>query len=482
MGTSVSVQEGFVLSRVDGESSVETICMVSGLGRETTLEALQQLHAKGVILFGEEKEEEEGSASASGSGSISGEHLLDQFSNSGQFPRGASQSRDMGGASQSRDIGMFSDSMDVGPSEEERGKRLGQTVSERIDAFFQRLDQVNFYQILEIEPTVDFRTIKHAYYGRAKEFHPDRYFRQDLGDRKQSLNQIFKQIRMAYVYLKDDEQRVRYYQHILEMRDQANHAWDEAPRKPQAARQENQKKGAPPKKAAQQPEAQKEKPKPRKTPAKQKEQEASRPDKYQERRRKQRERQIPTAAELEERQRRPSSEVLTNESRKQEAGKSFQRGMDQLDSGEYLAAVSSFRTALTYCPESVEFKKRYNFAVNKSREVTAETYFNRGLVEEKAKHYELAASLFSKATAIVASEEYLCKAAEAAVMCADLIKAQEYGRKALRQWPDSARARYLMGRILLDADNKEGALEELHQALKIDPSHVEARQLLEKLQ
>src|SRR4051812_41061173 len=42
--------EGFVLSRVDGTSSYDEICLVTGLGEAQTLEILRRLKSQGLIL------------------------------------------------------------------------------------------------------------------------------------------------------------------------------------------------------------------------------------------------------------------------------------------------------------------------------------------------------------------------------------------------------------------------------------------------
>ncbi|MGA9655093.1 MAG: hypothetical protein WBV96_14400, partial [Polyangia bacterium] len=46
----LSPKEGFVLSRVDGRSSYDEICMVSGLGRDETLRILRELKQARLIL------------------------------------------------------------------------------------------------------------------------------------------------------------------------------------------------------------------------------------------------------------------------------------------------------------------------------------------------------------------------------------------------------------------------------------------------
>ena len=53
--TEITVQEAFLLSRVDGKSSVKTLCLLSGMGEDTTRELLLSLWKKGLIVVGNRK-------------------------------------------------------------------------------------------------------------------------------------------------------------------------------------------------------------------------------------------------------------------------------------------------------------------------------------------------------------------------------------------------------------------------------------------
>lgn len=80
----------------------------------------------------------------------------------------------------------------------------------KIDRTFDRLKRMNYYDILNLPPQADKGQIKRAYYTVSKEYHPDRYFRRNLGAYKDKLEAIFDLITRAYNTLNDDGLRAAY--------------------------------------------------------------------------------------------------------------------------------------------------------------------------------------------------------------------------------------------------------------------------------
>jgi tetratricopeptide (TPR) repeat protein len=74
---------------------------------------------------------------------------------------------------------------------------LDPEVQKRILAFEGRLGEAD-HAILDVKPGADAKEIKKAYFKLSKEFHPDRFFRRDIGDFKQRLDRIFKRVQDAY--------------------------------------------------------------------------------------------------------------------------------------------------------------------------------------------------------------------------------------------------------------------------------------------
>ncbi len=84
-----------------------------------------------------------------------------------------------------------------------------------IDAAFQQqileleasLGHASYHEILGVERDSEPRDIKKAYFRRSKQFHPDRYFRRNIGDHATRLDRIFKHIALAYELLSDPTTR-----------------------------------------------------------------------------------------------------------------------------------------------------------------------------------------------------------------------------------------------------------------------------------
>jgi len=186
---SVSVQEAFLLSRVDQGTTVEEICLVSGMSEAQTKELIDSLHHRGILLLGDEAPRK-----------------------IQQHPGAASSSVDNGPMSCTQEI---EDSRDVQLSESQKGWDLPDHVRQRILSFHQQMEELDYFELLGIQPTREMKRIRRAYFRRSKEFHPDRYFKKNLGEVQEALLQIFKKIRQAYEFLKDEKPREQYMLRIL---------------------------------------------------------------------------------------------------------------------------------------------------------------------------------------------------------------------------------------------------------------------------
>ncbi len=79
-----------------------------------------------------------------------------------------------------------------------------------VDALFERLDDVTYYQVLGVGALADYVAIKDAYHACAQAYHPDRFlFCGDEG-RKARAYAVFKRITEAYSVLSDPVLRRRY--------------------------------------------------------------------------------------------------------------------------------------------------------------------------------------------------------------------------------------------------------------------------------
>lgn len=83
---------------------------------------------------------------------------------------------------------------------------LDTKVQEELLAFAATLRQP-YHEILGVPIDADDRVIKKAYFQKSKRFHPDRYFRKNLGDYEQVVETCFKKLLEAYELLSDPATR-----------------------------------------------------------------------------------------------------------------------------------------------------------------------------------------------------------------------------------------------------------------------------------
>jgi curved DNA-binding protein CbpA/Tfp pilus assembly protein PilF len=79
-----------------------------------------------------------------------------------------------------------------------------------VDALYERLGELNYYQLLGLPPEADEDGVKQAYFLLARRFHPDAYFRKPIGGHRQKLELIFKMLTRAQEVLHDAELRAQY--------------------------------------------------------------------------------------------------------------------------------------------------------------------------------------------------------------------------------------------------------------------------------
>lgn len=147
----LSPVEGFVLSRIDGASSYEQICTLTGLGTEPTLEILRKLKQAGAIYD-------------------TSTPLLERL--------------DDGSA--------------VSPEELAPGPGLSPEVKARIIRLHRRMSHLSAHELLGVPAGADRATIKRAYGAASKELHPDRYYGVELGPFREKLAELFSRLRQAH--------------------------------------------------------------------------------------------------------------------------------------------------------------------------------------------------------------------------------------------------------------------------------------------
>lgn len=71
------------------------------------------------------------------------------------------------------------------------------------------------YELLGVGEDFDRTALKNAYHNLSRRFHPDRYYRQDLGGLEKMLEDVFAGVNQAYRVLGDERARAQYDQDLV---------------------------------------------------------------------------------------------------------------------------------------------------------------------------------------------------------------------------------------------------------------------------
>lgn len=181
-----SPAEGFLLSRVDGYTPWRLLREIGGLPAEEVDLCLENWLARGILLAGPSNDRA-ASRPAQSSGpspeSPSSQRLGSEPPESSPLPP--------------IDESAIDSSLD-----------LDEDVQRGILEFEAGLSR-NYFEVLGVPLDADGRAVKKAYFRLCRDFHPDRYFRREIGSYTAILNRIFKRILQAYELLSDDEERAK---------------------------------------------------------------------------------------------------------------------------------------------------------------------------------------------------------------------------------------------------------------------------------
>jgi curved DNA-binding protein CbpA len=186
---SLSPPEAYLLSRVDALLDQQDLALVTGMTPAEVgaiLDRLVQLGAIEIVDDGAPSEGRPVSAPAiSQPGGSSGLHL------------------DFTAAPQLYDAAELAEVVELEP---DRKRRV-------LDIYY-RLDELTYYELLGVGVDTEKKALKTAYYAVAPEFHPDKFFRKDLGSFKPKIEAIFARITLAHDVLTVSKSRAEYDEYL----------------------------------------------------------------------------------------------------------------------------------------------------------------------------------------------------------------------------------------------------------------------------
>jgi len=375
-------KEGFLLSRMDGHMSVEEILSLAGMDREEALTIVMRLWERGVIVI----------------------------------------------------EGVDEESIRKGGAARESGaKGLSREEKQKILAAYDKLERVSYYELLGVAPQASRKEIKNAYFALSREFHPDRFFRRDIGDFRWRLDSIFKKLTLAYDVLSTTKSREEYDQTVME---------DIKAAQVRAAEPEQGK-----------------------------EKEPSKPDAG----------SPPVKGAAEAHKRGIPKEILE---RVEKAKHFFELGIKDLFEKKYASASGNFKLALTYDPYNEKYKKHYEEAHAVVVKNEIERLLHLAGSAENILHYEEVKDFLTKALDLSPDhgQAHHRMARVILTMGGDLKEAKDHSLKALEASPKDIEYRMTLAQIYKVAALYKNALREYDMTLKLDPKNDEAKAQIKEIQ
>jgi len=213
----LSPTEGFVLSRVDGQTSYEDICKVTGLGREQTLDILRGLRQSKLILGPTERvvgvrkplrpatpkpepRSESKAPAAEPAPEPVSRPIVPPAPSAGVGDAKSDLPRPKPNPAVARSLGpleRLDDGTPVPIGELTDWPDADPLLKERIIRLHRRMKKLSPFELLGVAPTADAGAIRRAFAVASKDLHPDRYFGKNLGSFKGKLAAIFARLAEA---------------------------------------------------------------------------------------------------------------------------------------------------------------------------------------------------------------------------------------------------------------------------------------------
>jgi curved DNA-binding protein CbpA len=95
-------------------------------------------------------------------------------------------------------------------SESDQSTQLIPAEVQAIEELFARVRSGDIYSVLGVSPDADIQYIRKVYYELSRSWHPDQFYRREIGEYKQKLEDIFVGINRAYTILTDPRRRSDY--------------------------------------------------------------------------------------------------------------------------------------------------------------------------------------------------------------------------------------------------------------------------------
>ena len=184
-GLQLGPEDWFLLSRIDGVVSMEELFLLSPKSRDETVGMLKRLLASNLIRL----------PNATSAQTASSSKKEKKGKRAFELPTGWPTA--------------FSD-FSFDEALLSVNKELDETFTKQLLYIHDHLKKISYYQLFGLRQGAESKDIRRAFFRFSKTFHPDRFFRQELGPLKERLEAIFRWVNEANQILSDPKQRSAY--------------------------------------------------------------------------------------------------------------------------------------------------------------------------------------------------------------------------------------------------------------------------------
>ena len=364
-----------------------------------------------------------------------------------------------------------------------------------------KLARTDHYALLGVDRGVDKKVLKRAYYDLAAKFHPDRYFRKNLGSYKVRIEAIFSRVTLAHETLSDKAKRAEYDAYLEEQQrsrgieDLLEDALAEIKRAQEKvereARAEEKPGGALPPHASSVPSPSSARPPEVQiaarrdalarrllggrssapvAPAASSHPPVAKPP------------VIPTTGEAMDALRRRYQERVAG-AKMAQARKYVANGEKALAAGDAVAAANAFRVAKSLAPSDPTIARMAEETQTRADEVLSDMYLKQALYEEKNGQWVEAARSWARVCKTREQDAVAHERAANAIVKAhgDLHQAGRLAQRACELEPKNAAFRLTLAEVYVRAELTLNARREIETAAQLAPHDVTIQAMLRRL-
>jgi curved DNA-binding protein CbpA len=281
---------------------------------------------------------------------------------------------------------------------------------------------VSLYELLGVTPDVDAATVRRAYLDGSRRYHPDAWYRKNIGEFGPLLSRAFQKLSAAYQVLSDEDSRAEYDQKLKQRLSQRER---EALERRALGREEEER-----------------------------------------RQRERRERLLRTKGFA----------------RIGAAHKLYEESLELALNGERAQAIAALKAARELDPRRAEIGQKLVELEREAARSRSQLAMRSAREHEENSEFQPALKIYSQALQMDATNGAAAAgAARCAVALGDIRQATTFAARAVELAPDDIDTRMLLARAFVELGLKAKARAELTRVLSAKKDHEEARDLMKRV-